>query len=299
MDRTELAWAAGFWDGEGSAYLSAALDRRTQHPQARLNQSSTTGIPQVLRRFREVIGLGTIGGPTLEEGKEPLYRWVVSRRSDIETTYRLLLPWLGVVKRRQFELILRLKGSDDQRPIEDRTELLAWAAGLFDGEGSTYLAKHQSHAGYFLLEAAITQSSLTGRPEVLERFHAAFGIGKIYGPYPAGERRAPVYRWKSHRRGDIEAMISSMGDQLGELKRKQAQNALRVVQSQAALLRGNPAWGNRKTHCVRGHEYETARVRPFRSRGKNSQPRRASKQCLACVREDAYRKRGDKQERRV
>lgn len=289
-----MAWAAGFWDGEGSVYLSGALDRRTQYPQARLNQSSTIGIPEVLTRFREAVGFGAVGGPSLMEGKQPLYNWCGSSRSEIEATYRLLFPWLGGVKRRQFEVTLGIRPTDRPRSVEDRVELLAWAAGLFDGEGSTYLARHQSHAGYFLLEAAITQSSREGVPEVLERFRAALGVGKIFGPYPAGEGQAPVYRWKSHRRHDIEQMISALGAHLGEVKRSQAIAARRVIESQAQLLRGNPAWGNRKTHCVNGHVYAQARVRPFRSRGVNAVAPRDSSKCLACLREYARGQRPSK-----
>lgn len=98
MDRTELAWAAGFWDGEGSAWRSQPAGRNTAQPCARINQSSTGGIPEVLIRFQRAVGLGTVKGPDIEEGKEPLYRWVASSRSDILTTFDVLLPWLGPVK---------------------------------------------------------------------------------------------------------------------------------------------------------------------------------------------------------
>jgi hypothetical protein len=29
------------------------------------------------------------------------------------------------------------------------SEELAWAGGLFDGEGRSYLTKHRTHTGYF------------------------------------------------------------------------------------------------------------------------------------------------------
>jgi len=292
MDHTELAWAAGFWDGEGSAYLTGARDRATRQPQARINQSSTTGVPQVLIRFQRAVGVGRVQGPEIDEGKEPLYRWVVSSRDEVRTVLLLMRPWLGQVKRTQLEQILGIRSKAALRVRRmSGSELLAWCAGLFDGEGSTYLAKHQSHSGYFLLEAAITQSSWDGIPEVLERFRDAFGIRKIYGPYPGGEGHAPVHRWKAHRRQQIGAIIAALGDELGQVKRDQAATAISVVAGQLPLPRGNPAWGNRKTHCVRGHEYATARIRSFKSRGRNIGPRRASQQCLACVRADAGAKR--------
>jgi hypothetical protein len=73
----------------------------------------------------------------------------------------------------------------------------------------------------------------------------------------------------------------------------QGQMMLDVMRSQPPLPRGNPAWGNRKTHCVNGHEYATARIRPFVGRGKNKE-RRDNKQCLVCLRDYARMQRARK-----
>lgn len=295
MDRTDLAWAAGFWDGEGSAYLTGGSGRRTKQPQARINQSSTTGVPEVLIRFQRIVGLGRIRGPQLSEGREPLYQWTVSSRADVLTTYRALAPWLGPVKRDQFVAVLGTHSAEVLAlHVASADERLAWAAGLFDGEGSTYLDKHKTHSGFYRLEAAITQSDCKGTPFVLVEFRRIFQIGTIYGPYDAGPGRDPVYRWKAHRAPQVIAMIQQLRPNLGSVKREQADAAVAVVTAQPALLRGNPAWGNRKSHCVNGHEYATARVRPFHSRGVNAEPRRASAQCLACLREYARKKRDEK-----
>lgn len=296
-----MAWAAGFWDGEGSVYLSGALDRVRQYPQARIDQSSTSGVPEVLIRFQDAVGLGVISGPELKDGREPLYKWVVSNRSEAERLAALLDPWFGDVKREQFREILgEAEGSPpvlfDCLPAAEQR---AWTAGFWDGEGSICLLKHRSHLGHFVPEAAITQSSASGRPEVLVRVDRLAGGGYWYGPYQQLPPWSPVYRWKLFRLEQIRVLLDLMWPWLGSVKRAQAERVVAVLRAQPVLPRGNPAWGSHKTHCTRGHEYETARVRPFRSRGKNSQPRRPSKQCLACVREDARRKRLDKQERRV
>lgn len=295
MDRTEPAWAAGFWDGEGSAYLSGSSDRATKYPQARINQASTTGVPEVLIRFQRAVGFGRLRGPDLAEGREPLYRWEVTNRIEVLETLNALDRYLGHVKRSRFHGVLRLPAPPPRaEPGWDPDAERAWSAGLFDGEGSTYLVRHRSHAGYFVLEAAITQSSWSGVPEVLERFQRIFAIGKIYGPYPGSEGHAPVYRWKCHRRDQIEAMIAALGTELGRVKRAQAAQALGVVAAQLPLPRGNPAWGNRKTHCIRGHEYATARMRPFKGRGKNERAPRESHHCLVCLRQHAERKRRER-----
>src|SRR5947209_988189 len=62
---------------------------------------------------------------------------------------------------------------------------LVWAAGFFDGEGNCRFRldkietnRNKSRAyGAFVLQIGQTQR------EVLDRFHAAVGCGKVYGPY--------------------------------------------------------------------------------------------------------------------
>jgi hypothetical protein len=251
----------------------------------------------VLIRFQHAVGCGSVSGPTLKEGKEPLYRWETSRKTHIERVLDLLCPWLGIVKVRQLCSVLRLPDRTVMSGWLGREEALAWAAGLFDGEGSVYLAKHRTHAGYFRLETAITQSDANGVPFVLDRFERIVRIGQTRGPYPPPPGHDPIYRWKAHRAQEITAMVAVLRPWLGEVKRDQADRAIAVVSAQTPLPRGNPAWGNRKTHCVKGHEYATARIRPFRGRGVNTEPQRASHQCLACVRDHARRKRIERKQR--
>jgi len=193
-------------------------------------------------------------------------------------------PWLCADKTAQFGNSVGLH----TEPIErTATEELAWAAGFFDAEGSTYLDKHRTHADYFRIEVAITQGCASGVPPELERFRIATGIsGHTYGPWEQEDANDPSYRWKLHRLIDVELLIARLEPWLGTAKREQARTALTVVRSQPVLPRGNPSWGSHKTHCVHGHEYESARIRPYRSRGVGIQ-RRANKQCLACSREQA------------
>jgi hypothetical protein len=297
MDRTELAWAAGFWDGEGSTWLTRPEGRGTAQPQARINQSSATGVPEVLSRFRSAAGIGEIRGPELKKGREPLYRWVVSSRRDVQQLRALLDPWLGGVKRSQFADVLGARATVPRWENVSVDERRAWAAGLWDGEGSVCLLKHRSHPGYFVPEASITQASADGRPEVLERAAALAAGGYWYGPFSQEGSKLPVYRWKLFRHDEIRTFLDLLWPWLGLVKRRQAERVLEVLASQAPLPRGNPAWGAYKTHCVNGHEYATARVRPYRARTNGGVERRASKQCLACVREQARGRRRRRKQR--
>src|SRR5688572_7675700 len=122
MDRTELAWAAGFWDGEGSIYLSGALRRATRHPQARINQADQGGMPDVLLRFhRAVQGAGALHGPERKPGRRDLYYWVASRRAEIIEVARSIRPWLGPIKTAQFADILGIEVAALGVPAEEWT----------------------------------------------------------------------------------------------------------------------------------------------------------------------------------
>jgi hypothetical protein len=75
-------------------------------------------------------------------------------------------------------------------------QVLAWAAGLYDGEGScsAYLPKDRRT---YRRQMAVSQGGVPGQlPEVLTRFRAAvLGVGNITGPY-----RGYLYYWKTSRK---------------------------------------------------------------------------------------------------
>jgi hypothetical protein len=287
MDRHELAWAAGFFDGEGWAA------KQQRGVQARINQAEVAGVPEVLVRMKSALGeLGNIGGPDIKPNRRPLYRWTVSNRADVQLVLELLKPWLGPVKLLQLSLATG-RAVPSVAAVTRDDYWRAWAAGLFDGEGCSSLLHHRSHLGYMTGELSVTQSSLVGSPEVLRRFGVVVGAGHISGPYSQRNATMDVYRWKAAALGDVERVIAELWPWLGDVKRAQAQHVLDVLRSQSELPRGNPAWGNRKTHCVNGHEYATARLRPYVSRGVGT-PRRDNQQCLVCLRDYAREQRDKK-----
>ncbi len=287
MDEHELAWAAGFFDGDGWAALVRPKRRRTGQPMAQINQGSLVGVPEVLTRFRAAVGVGRIGGPKIEDSRQPLYRWVAGSRGDVSRPGELIGPWLSPQKRRQFSSAVGLRFGS--RSIDS----FAWAAGLFDAEGSVSLGKHRTHIGYRTIDASITQGGSNGVPPELERFLALVTLGRNYGPYEQEGATEPIYRWRLSRADDIRVVVHLLGPWLGAVKTAQARSALRVIDAQPSLPRGRAEWGSHKTHCTHGHEYATARIRRYVSRG-SGVPRRASKQCLACVREQARERRTKK-----
>ncbi len=290
MEEHELAWAAGFFDGDGWAALVRNGLGRRRRPSAQINQSGLDGVPEALLRFRDAVGVGRIGGPKMEDSREPLYWWVASSRADVERTGRLILPWLSGQKRDQFGTAVDLRS--DVPPIDT----FAWAAGLFDAEGCTSLSDRSTRKGYKDIEASLTQGGAGPAPEELIRFMACVALGRINGPYEQEGATKPVYRWRLHTVDEIRSLLHCLSPWLGAPKRSQAFRAIAVINAQPVLPRGRVEWGSHKTHCIHGHEYVSARIRPYVSRGVGIQ-RRDNKQCLHCTREQARARRiaGDRQ----
>jgi hypothetical protein len=125
-----LAWAAGFYDGEGSA--SVLLYRRTwrgRNHDHRLIQCQVGQIDrEVLDKFRDAVGVGRIGGPYGRgPRRSPMFYWRVSSMREARRVYELLKPYLGSVKIAQFERVfaaydsmplIRRKTTDRRREIE-------------------------------------------------------------------------------------------------------------------------------------------------------------------------------------
>ena len=113
-------------------------------------------------------------------------------------------------------------------PLPLDQELLAWAAGFFDGEGTTIAKRQTSRPGYYQLQVSVPQVGRGGLPEVLERFRvAALGSGRTEGP-----NKESVYCWRARGRIDAEAALALIWPYLGEVKRAQAASAMALTGSQ-------------------------------------------------------------------
>lgn len=102
-------------------------------------------------------------------------------------------------------------------------EELAWAAGFFDGEGSTYARKVK---GYAYLVLSVHQVEL----ENLQKFQRALGMrGVINGPYGGPKRVSPIYQWTSCTFEDSQAVMAMLWPFLTTPKREQYKAALKTV----------------------------------------------------------------------
>lgn len=102
-----------------------------------------------------------------------------------------------------------------------RREQLAWAAGVFDGEGN--IACTNSSKALIL---QVGQSHM----EMLNRLREIFKIGKIYGPYPRGINRRP--HWNYSVNGPIaQAVVAMIYPFLGSVKQEQCRHAIGIWKS--------------------------------------------------------------------
>lgn len=104
----ELAWAAGFYEGEGCIY--AMKHRRIYRPAIHVSQSSDNGMPYVLIRFQSAVGnIGSLYsrpiGYNNAYNKTPMYMFWTTKYDEVQLVINLLWPFLGVVKRGQIRRV--------------------------------------------------------------------------------------------------------------------------------------------------------------------------------------------------
>jgi hypothetical protein len=131
---------------------------------------------------------------------------------------------------------------------------LAWAAGFFDGEGSTSLTKTR------YLSVSVNQKHL----DPIERFHRALGgLGRVYTVNTSA--RGIVYQWRASDR-DGRPAIERLWPYLGEIKRAQAKRCV-----------AGSKWIGGKRCQVADHEWTT---------------QGSQKVCATCKRRRSKRYRG-------
>jgi hypothetical protein len=104
MKREELAWAAGFFDGEGHAGTSFTEGKRAMRLTLTVNQIHR----EVLDRFQAAVGVGTVRGPyirkrvtSIRPNEKPYWKYSVSNIQGVRAAVDLLLPYLSSVKKKQ------------------------------------------------------------------------------------------------------------------------------------------------------------------------------------------------------
>jgi len=100
-------------------------------------------------------------------------------------------------------------------------EDIAWAAGLFEGEGtiSGYVRRDRPSR---TVQLTVYEGAEHGAPALLERFRDVVGEGSIVGPY-----RGRLYHWTTKRIASVESVSSLLWADLSAERRKQFDRAFR------------------------------------------------------------------------
>lgn len=102
---TELAWAAGFFDGEGCVTNRPTARDRCPVPKIQVGQSDDEGVPETLVRFERAVGVPCrIYGPFKQAGRRDKYTLSIGKWADVQTARGRLWPYLSGPKRRAFEV---------------------------------------------------------------------------------------------------------------------------------------------------------------------------------------------------
>jgi hypothetical protein len=100
---TERAWAAGFFDGEGSVARTVAKNGRVGVPAVSITQAGVDGIPDTLLRFCAAVDVdAAIRGPIYIPNRKPRYQLQINAYAKVIIVRDALWPWLSSDKRSAF-----------------------------------------------------------------------------------------------------------------------------------------------------------------------------------------------------
>lgn len=112
LNREELAWAAGFADGEAHFGL-VTTNNKTQNKHIHIQICQTEDGP--LERFQKALGLGKIYGPYTPKKKDngnrrPYKQFHIDNFEHVQYAVGLLWPWLSRPKKNQITRMLKSYG---------------------------------------------------------------------------------------------------------------------------------------------------------------------------------------------
>ena len=120
----ELAWAAGFYGGDGttSAGLNRAGGQGYRALKAGIPQAAVEGgVPPALTRFQAAVaGAGSIRGPYVLKNpwsRLPQFVWSINGIRGVEPVLELIWPWLDEAKRHQARVAITAARTCRHRPL--------------------------------------------------------------------------------------------------------------------------------------------------------------------------------------
>jgi len=96
---------------------------------------------------------------------------------------------------------------------------IAWAAGFFDGEGTTSILKTQRDK-YSYIRMGLSQKL----HECLDRFYSIVQVGKIYT-----SNTRDIRSWNCYKYDDVVDVLNLLWPYLSEIKKQQALQSLNKI----------------------------------------------------------------------
>lgn len=100
LDREQIAWAAGVFEGEGSAR------KRMGYGQA---MQLVMTDEDIIRRFNDAVKVGYVNGPYgpyQPQQTKPQWHWAACKFEEAQAVAAMLWPWLGPRRKNQIRDML-------------------------------------------------------------------------------------------------------------------------------------------------------------------------------------------------
>lgn len=123
--QTELAWAAGFFDGEGCTSIATNRNYAFHHKYPRLGL--TQKHPEVLERFKQAVsGVNKIHKVNNREE----YRYITQSYPEVKRILNLLWPYLSTLKKEQAKQVFSESTYTNSRNQYDPGEVIFHEIGV-------------------------------------------------------------------------------------------------------------------------------------------------------------------------
>lgn len=215
MQQGELAWVAGYLEGEG--YFGLGVYNKGRFGQYQYPRVTCTSTDlDVLERLWEYTVMGRIYGPLRggADNRKPTWQWAVGRSSDAVRLMEQIHSYVGQRRQARIDEVLdAVGGSRSLRHGRTELDRLAWVAGYLEAEGCSY-STMSSKLGYGPYHFPRITANSTDH-DVLELLRKYAGVGQIVGPRLRTVGHKPIWTWmvstKSHAVGLMEALHPYMG----------------------------------------------------------------------------------------
>jgi hypothetical protein len=85
-----------------------------------------------------------------------------------------------------------------------RNEQVAWAAGLFEGEGSLHVSTTDGRWGHWYMQLSMTDE------DAVRIFHEFVGVGTVNGPYWGHNSTKSYWTWQCGRNEDTLSLANML-----------------------------------------------------------------------------------------